>query len=98
MSSSTVLIIAAVVASLFLVGARKARAYAIGAAAVAGVALTMSTGFVSIRLSFIDLALAAALAVLGVLLLMRVEAKMHVVASTVVTAVGVMWLARLLLH
>lgn len=98
MSSSTVLIIAAIVASLFLVGgARKARAYAIGAAVVAGVALTMSMGFLSIRLSFIDLALAAALTVLGVLLLMRVDAKMHVVASTVVTAVGAMWLLQVLL-
>ncbi len=97
MSSSTVLIIAAIVASLLSIGARKARAVAIAAAVVAGVALTISMGLISIRLSFVDLALAGALAALGVVLLVRVEAKMHVIASTVVAAVGVMRLLEVLL-
>lgn len=97
MSSSTVLIIAAIVASLLLIGARKARALAIAAAVVSGVALTISMGLISIRLSFVDLALAGALAALGVVLLVRVDAKTHVIASTVVAAVGVMWLLEVLL-
>lgn len=92
MSSSFVLIVAALVASLFLLGARKARTLAIGAAVVSGIALTISMGILSIRFAYVDHILAAALTVLGVLLLMRVDAKMHVVASTVVTAVGAMWL------
>ncbi len=90
-------LVAALVASLVLLGARRARTYAIASAVASGLALTIALHVISIRVSFVDLALAAAIAVLGVVLLLRVEAKMHVVASTVVTAVGVMWLVEVLL-
>lgn len=97
MSSSTVLIAAALVASLLLFAAKKARGYAIGAAIVAGVALVMALGVLHLSLPHVDLGLAAALAVLGVLLVLRVDAKPHVIAATVVTAVGGMWLFDVLL-
>lgn len=88
MSTSTILIAAALIAALLLVGSRKGRAYAIGAAVVAGIALVMALGIVHVSLPHIDLGLAAALAVLGILLVMRVDAKPQVIAATVVAAIG----------
>ncbi len=97
MSTSTILIAAALVASLLLVGGRRLRPYAIGAAVVAGAGLVIALGFVHVALPHVDLALAAALAVLGLVLLMRADAKPHVIAATVITAIGGMQLFGALL-
>jgi hydrogenase/urease accessory protein HupE len=88
MSTSTILIAAALVAALLLVGARKSRGYAIGAAVVAGIGLVMALGLVRVAVPHVELALAGALAVLGVLLVLRVDAKPHVIAATVIAAIG----------
>lgn len=97
MSSSFVLTLAALVASLFLIGSTKSRGLAIGAAVISGVALAMSVGVLRLSVPYLSLGMAVGLAVLGGLLLARVERKVRVVSATVVLAVGVFWLAQELL-
>jgi hypothetical protein len=88
MTLSTILIVAALAASIFLITQKSARVFAILAAVVSGVALTLALGFISIRVSHVDLVIGIALAVLGVVLLFRVDEKFRVVASTVIAMVG----------
>lgn len=94
MSSSIVLAAAALGASLFLVGTTRARAFAITAAVVSGIALAVALHVVRIGLPHVDLVLWSSIAALGVLLILRVDAKAKVVAATVVAAVGIQALAH----
>lgn len=87
--TTTLLLAAAFGASLFLAFSSRARGLAIGAAVVSGVALAIALGFASIALPYVDVALSVGLAVLGVLLLLRVDAKPRVIAATVLAAIGV---------
>lgn len=96
MSTPLVLAAAALGASLFLLGTTKARAFAIGAAVVSGILLATALGFMRLSFAHVDLVLAAALAVLGVLLVMRVDAKGKVIAATVVAAIGTLQTLALL--
>ena len=89
MSHVTIALAAALGASLFLLNPKKARLVGIVAAVVSGVLLTMSLGVVRLSVQFVELGLAIALAVAGVILITRVSEKLRVVAATVVAAVGV---------
>ena len=97
MEQSTILLIAALVASLVSIGPQRTRIIAIVAAVVAGIALTLSLGVLSISLPHVDLVVFAALTVLGVLLVMRINEKMRVIAGTVVASVGALGLLDVLL-
>ena len=88
MSTPLVLAAAALSGSLFLIGTPKARALAIGAAVVSGLMLTIALGIVRLSFAHMDLVFAVALAVLGVLLVLRVDAKAKVIAATVIAAIG----------
>lgn len=92
-----ILMIAALVASLLSIGPQRTRVIAIIAAVVAGVALTLSLGIVSISLPHVNLVVFAALTTLGVLLVLRIDQKMRVVAATVVASVGALGLLAELL-
>jgi hypothetical protein len=96
MSTSTILIAAALIASCLLFGLRKSRGAAIGACVVAAVALLMALGFLHISVPHIGLAIGAALAGLGVLLVLRADRKQHVIAATVLASSGAMLLLQAL--
>lgn len=90
MTTNTIVLIAALAASIFLVLEKRARPFALGAALVSGIALAISAGVLSIHVAHLGLALSAALLVLGVLLVLRVAEKMRVVAATIIACVGAM--------
>ncbi len=89
MNTPLVLSATALGASLYLLGTPKARTLAIGAAVVSGIVLASALGFVRVTFAHVDVILTAALAALGVLLVMRVDAKAKVVAATLVAAIGI---------
>jgi hypothetical protein len=96
-SHTTIALAAALGGSLFLLSPKKARVAAIVAAITSGVLVAMSLGVVSISVRYVELGLTVALAVAGVVLVMRVEQKLRVVAATVVAAVGVVLALQALL-
>jgi hydrogenase/urease accessory protein HupE len=97
MSQSTILYIAALVAALLSIGPQRTRILAIIAAVVAGIALTLSLGILSISLPHVDLAVFGALVVLGVMIVLRINEKMKVIAGTVIASVGALGLMHVLL-
>lgn len=88
MNVSTIILVAALVASVFLVTETRARPLAIAATVVAGVALALAMGLVSIHVANLGVGLSVALLAIGVFLVMRVHERLRVVAATVVAAVG----------
>jgi uncharacterized membrane protein YgaE (UPF0421/DUF939 family) len=97
MEQSTILYGAALVAALLSLGPQRTRILAIAAAVAAGVALTLSLGILSISLPHVDVVVFGALAVLGVLIVMRINEKMKVIAGTVIASVGILGLVHALL-
>ena len=96
MSTPLVLAAAALGGSLFLIGTPKARAFAIGAAVVSGLRVIIALGIIRLSFAHMDLVFAVALAVLGVLLILRVDAKAKVIAATVIAAIGTLQALTLL--
>jgi hypothetical protein len=89
MTSLIFLLIAAVIGSVVLVG-RRATAWPIAALVASALLLTQALHWTRFSLPGVSLALvlSVALAVAGVVLLLRARAKWHVCAATVVALVG----------
>src|SRR5215470_16485367 len=98
MNLSHALVIAALVGSLLLVFQLKSKLVAIIAAAAAGIEALFAFHIVHFGVRGINLGLilAAALAVCGAFLWMKVGGKTHTTAATVLTFVGVIHLVQAL--
>ena len=97
MTQATILVGAALAASLFLLAAKPVRPFAIGAAIVCAIDLALQLRVLRSFFSRMDLVVAAAVAIAGVLLILRVEQKVRVIAATVVAVVGIVEVLQLLL-
>lgn len=95
--SGSFLPIAALAASGLLFFDARMRWLALVAAVAAGLWLAMTAGWVSLSIRGLPLAtfLAAALAIAGVMMIVRSRRKMSIVAATLVAAIGAM---QLLVH
>jgi hypothetical protein len=83
--------------SLFLAAPRRARLAAIAAALVSAALLLMSLGVLHVAVRYLDVGLAVALAVAGVVLVLRVDQKVRVIVATIVATVGVTFALEALL-
>jgi hypothetical protein len=97
MTQATILVGAALAASLFLLVAKPVRAFAVGASIVCAIDLAMQLGILRTFFTRMDLVVAVAVAVAGGLLIFRTDAKVRVIAATVVAVVGVVQVLGLLL-